>query len=465
MAAGLLVLSLADKLSSSGVDVLVVESGGNLPSSYNQKLNEVTGDREPLKYGLGLAGRRAVGGTSHIWGGVTPRFRENDFNTRRDYNYGLDWPISFSELNRYYCPAGSWLRNRDSLCDREIESPFTASSIRLIHRLDALGISNSYPGSLSVTQEGHFEPINLARSVMPSLIRRKFFSLLTNTTVRRLETDAKGQIIGAICSRDGVLDQFITAKTVVLAGGAIQNARLLLLSKNSCFPDGIGNSNGNVGAYFMDHPNMQFWLKPNDEFLSLEQSNTYVNSYHYYDRMKKLGLGSALLRFACFNKEWKYNKGFKFYPESFGFASLEQRLMIGALCEQEPQRSNRISLNGKKLDRYGDPVADLTFKQSERDLQTIDYTRTRIKDLAENFSGSDYSVRPLRLSSHHLMGTTRMSKSDKMGVVDKNQKVYGTNNLYITGASVFSTGGAANPTLTLTALSLRLADHLRNVSK
>ena len=234
---------------------------------------------------------------------------------------------------------------------------------------------------------------------------------------------------------------------------------MLLLSKSEQFPDGIGNSDGNVGAYFMDHPSIQYWVKPKKELVLPEHDNTYVNSYHYYERMKDKGIGSALLRFAFFNKQLQTKKGFRYYPESFGYALPEQSLMIGGLCEQEPQRNNRLSLDLEKNDFFGDPLAHLNFEQSDRDIATTNYIESKIKVLAEHL-GDDYSIRPLRLSSHHLMGTTRMSISDKTGVVNKNQKVFGTSNLYIAGASVFSTGGAANPTLTLTALSLRLADHI-----
>ena len=452
-------LSVADRLSASGVNVLVVESGQTRPTSRYQTLNEVTGDRDLAPYGLGVAGRRAVGGTTHAWGGLTPRLRECDFNTKRDYDYGLDWPISFSEMSHYYCEAGAWLQNRDSLCKRDVESPFVASSGLLIDELKALKITQALPASMSATQSGRLKPINLARSVVPCLVRRQRFSLLKNTTVRRLEINERGAITGAVCvDRKGV-SHLIKADKVVLAGGAIQNARLLLLSKNTHFPDGIGNAYGNVGAYFMDHPNMQFWVEPNKELLLPSHKNTYVNSYHYYEPMKKLGMGSALMRFVCFNQAEQHREGFKLYPESDGFAKPGQRLMVGALCEQEPRRRNRISLDRQKTDFFGDPLAHLSFEQSNRDVQTIDYSRSRIRALIEQLGG-DYSVRPLRLSSNHLMGTTRMSSSDKTGVVDENQKVFGSTNLYLAGSSVFSTGGAASPTLTLTALSLRLADHL-----
>jgi len=81
------------------------------PTQSSQSLNVVTGSTKPYSNGLGSAGRRAVGGTTHIWGGITPRFRECDFKAQKNYGYGLDWPIEFGELDQYYCDAGRWLKN------------------------------------------------------------------------------------------------------------------------------------------------------------------------------------------------------------------------------------------------------------------------------------------------------------------------------------------------------------------
>ena len=456
-------LSLADKLSASGVSVVVVESGVNRPTRQHQLLNEVTGDLKPIEAGLGVAGRRAFGGTTHIWGGITPRFTESDFKTNTNYGYGLDWPISFNEVSQYYCAAGAWLQNNDSLCIRGTESSLVDSSITLLNELKRNNIKHSLPASMSVNNKGEFNAINLEKSFGFSL-RSKNITLFKNTTARRLDINKQGRVTGVYCSEFNGEEKYLNADVVVLAAGAIQNARLLLLSKSALHPDGIGNAEGNVGGYFMDHPNTQYWLEPKKALLSSKDDITYVHSYHYYDQMKKQGLGSALLRFGAFSARWKNNNKRRVFPESLGYATSKQSLMIEALCEQEPISSNRLTLSMEKKDQFGDPVAHLKFKQSLKDGNTIDYINNQLNGLAERFS-VNHSIRPLRLSSHHLMGTTRMSDSDSTGVVDRNQKVFGTSNLYISGASVFSTGGAANPTLTLTALSLRLANHLVSINK
>ncbi|MFT6408503.1 MAG: choline dehydrogenase-like flavoprotein [Arenicella sp.] len=100
-----------------------------------------------------------------------------------------------------------------------------------------------------------------------------------------------------------------------------------------------------------------------------------------------------------------------------------------------------------------------SIQQTEKDKQTIAHAKTKLYQLASGL-GSNLAFRPTNLSSHHLMGTTRMAASDEHGVVDSDLKVFGTKNLYIAGASVLPGGGAANPTLTLTALSMRLGEHL-----
>ena len=98
-------LGLADKLSAAGVDVLLIESGVSKPNERHQSLNSVTGSLLPVEQGLGFAGRRVVGGTTEVWGGVCPRYDKSDFKTRSDFGYAMDWPVSFEQVSRYYCAA------------------------------------------------------------------------------------------------------------------------------------------------------------------------------------------------------------------------------------------------------------------------------------------------------------------------------------------------------------------------
>ena len=147
---------------------------------------------------------------------------------------------------------------------------------------------------------------------------------------------------------------------------------------------------------------------------------------------------------------------------------------IRVVSEQALNHSSRITL-GKETDRFGPKRINVDWKQSEIDKQTIQEAviclseifvrnslgRIRIKDWVL----TDNLVYPINdeVAGHHHMCTTRMSDSPKDGVVDSNQKVFGINNLYIAGSSVFSNPGHDSPTITIVQMTLRLAKHLKNL--
>ena len=154
---------------------------------------------------------------------------------------------------------------------------------------------------------------------------------------------------------------------------------------------------------------------------------------------------------------------------------LDQRLAcagkLRAAWEQEPLPENRIELSDE-LDMLGVPRPILYWKKSERDRKTVQVAaRSLATYLAASNSGrvrlaswlldeADYPTKD-ELGGNHHMGGTRMAETPDEGVVDANCKVFGQENLYVAGSSVFPSSGHANPTLTIVQLALRLADHLK----
>ena len=138
---------------------------------------------------------------------------------------------------------------------------------------------------------------------------------------------------------------------------------------------------------------------------------------------------------------------------------------IHALAEQVPDPNNRVRLIHAK-DEFGVPMARLDWRLTDQDVDS--YARSQ-DQLAERLVAAGHesidslvkrnSLPPALLGAHHHMGTTRMSDDPRGGVVDRNSLVHGVDNLYVTGTSVFPTGGYANPTLTAMALALRVAHH------
>ena len=136
--------------------------------------------------------------------------------------------------------------------------------------------------------------------------------------------------------------------------------------------------------------------------------------------------------------------------------------------EQTPHPDNRVTLSDR-LDKLGYPMPKLTNRWRETDIANVkiaqlvysnEFAKAGLGQL--KFEWKDDRPTDFSLSTHHNMGTTRMHNDPKQGVVDSNCKVHGVSNLFIAGSSVFPTGGYANPTLTIVALAIRLADHIKH---
>lgn len=125
-----------------------------------------------------------------------------------------------------------------------------------------------------------------------------------------------------------------------------------------------------------------------------------------------------------------------------------------------PNRNNRLTLSKDKLDPFGNPGLDLHFDFSGHDLTSFSKGEKLTHKIFNDLGAHNIKKLKELHWSHHHIGSTRMSKRPSDGVVDPNLLVHGTKNLYVASSSVFVTGGVANPTLTITALALRLADHL-----
>ncbi len=143
--------------------------------------------------------------------------------------------------------------------------------------------------------------------------------------------------------------------------------------------------------------------------------------------------------------------------------------------EQAPNRANRVTLSERR-DALGYRIAHLYWRWSEIDLLSIrragqilasELRASGVADVVEEeddiFPRGEGAPRPGPGTSHHLLGTTRMHDLPRHGVVDRDGRVHGSSSVYVAGSSVFPTGGNANPTLTVVALAIRLADELRRV--
>ena len=133
--------------------------------------------------------------------------------------------------------------------------------------------------------------------------------------------------------------------------------------------------------------------------------------------------------------------------------------------EQPPRYDNRVRL-GQERDDLGNRLIEIQWRWHDQDIALVHRSQDIVaRELARSGLGTFHIRRPMEIkttSTTHFLGTTRMHDDPRSGVVDREGRVHGVENLYVTGSSVFPSGGYANPTLTIVALSLRLAERIRN---
>jgi choline dehydrogenase-like flavoprotein len=441
--------TLARQLSDAGLRVLLLESGSALSDSAGMqgsaKLDSysVSG---LIEYPLQGSRMRALGGTSNVWTGRCPRLLPSDFVNNPLAPKGR-WPVTYAEMQPYYRAAeqtlsviGDELTASHAPRQKNLPGPSLHSVGELRNLLLPLDITVDYPPVSH--QRRWFDndgPMRFALDVLPSLSRENNVDLITKATATEIVTDNNGSVSGIrMQSIDGT-NKSAKAKVFIVAGGAVESIRLLMLSKSQVFPDGIGNHANHLGRYFMEHPFKSY----SADIPGLQPISRWLlgRTYQYCQPLKEQGLGGVLL-------------GFYMSPKESG------RFRIALGIEMAPDKSNQVSLNTNKSDALANPSANLHLNFSEQDQRLWRAGEEIVFDIFKRLGSDEIRKRDSLHWSHHHMGGTRMSELAGDGVVDKNLRVHGTDNLYVLSSSVFVTSGVANPTLTITALAHRLARHI-----
>lgn len=409
---------LALQLADAGQRVTVLEAGDAQVRSGDAGFDcEKDG---AIDYPVNRARAIGLGGTSALWAGVTCRLRADDFQLRSRYGMDTDWPLGLEELR-------PWYERAEALLGVGPAAPMPAPALLDVPE------TTQFDALQRAWENG--QPLRLATHVIPRLQRHPRVQLLSSCRVARLHVDATGRIRHAESAAGPAAPLRIPARRFVLAAGVVETPRILLHSRAPLAPTGIGNRHDQVGRYFNAHPNLatHFLLQQPVVLPAAMQRN-----YDSVHPARQRGLGAFHLQLDQ-------------HPPGL--------LILKAQVEIEPTPENRVTL-GERLDRDGLPAARLSFRFSERDRRTLEVAATTLSQTHAKLRVASRVQRRVHNWRHHPAGTCRMGFDATTGVVDRNLQVFGTRNLYVSGASVFPTSGTGNPTLTIIALSLRLADHL-----
>lgn len=506
--AGAAGITLARELLNKGHDVVLLESGG---LDQEDELDDLmTGRVEGFPYyPLRESRLRFFGGTTSIWGGRCAQLDDIDFEQRSWVPYS-GWPLNKTDLVPYYARA------QESL---DLVPVPGGESLWDVHGLQRPGFD---PSTIATgfwqfdTRADRFAAAN-ARDLFESTRVR----VLIHATVTGIHARHDGHVIESVrfANLAGGRGE-VRAHFVVVAAGGLENPRLLLAS-NDVHPDGLGNQHDLVGRFFMEHPHARGARveaphlgkllrllprsytragkryaavgRPSEALQSREGllNSSFTISVRQHPGAEMV-LGKKLLRQLKHSFRpskpnrilWHaFRKSVLWSRDSLGTAlsTLQARrrgygVYIVVRAEQSPNPDSRVTLTGDR-DALGMPRPSLQWRFQDIDKHTVKQTmwnlaaelkRLRLGRLELEPWLSDPTV-PWKTDSlisnhpiggYHHMGTTRMASSSREGVVDGDTRVFGVDNLYLAGSSVFTTSGWANPTLTILALSLRLADHL-----
>ena len=461
--AGAAGITIAREILGRPVQVVLLESGWLTPDAKTQSLYAGAAT-ERRYFDLDAARSRYFGGTTNLWTGECRPLDAQDFE-RRDWVPDSGWPFGLDELLPFY-------REAQSVCQLGAYG-YTADDWRA-HGVRPMAIERGRVQSYAFQ---YSPPTRFGDVYRKELREASNVVTYLGANVVDIETPAPPQRVSAVkvACLSGTSFR-VAARSFVLATGGIENARLLLLS-DRVQAAGLGNGHDLVGRYFMEH----IYLDAAADIRAARGAiSDFYTSGHWVDGRRVrgiLGLTPDVRR-----REHLTNYcGVIVEPRPSLLTRLRNTVAevrarpaprtyeVKNVMEQAPNPDSRVTL-GHDRDRLGCRRTVLRWRLSAIDKSTAHRAHAILgEDLARSGVGRMTSLMgreadpwptSVRGARHH-MGTTRMHVDPRRGVVDADGRVHGIANLYVAGSSVFPTSGAANPTLTIVALALRLARHLQ----
>ena len=458
-------ITLALELEKQNKRVLIIEGGSEeeTDSDRNRNLGEVIGDKY---FDLRDSRARMFGGTSNKWGGACAPLDNPDFK---------EWPIEKKDLDIYENQTKKILNiNNDFIKYKNSDfNSFQISSIL-------------------------YSDVNFSFNYLDHVKKSNKIFLLLNNSLLFFGTNQSGKQIKKLFlknkSKEEMIDLKIDTK-IILACGGIENSRILLWAREK--------SNNNflqelpIGRYWMEHPSgeigqfiskvddikkifeplsllsntdpLDLFLVPKKKFLEENQINNLRLSLVYPATNDELNYKDYLKDLICLAPNFTRKFIDRFSDDNF-FCSSQVKFS----AEQKPDYNNFVSLSDNSVDDLGIPRVKLKWEIKDDVFialkKCLEQLGKEAIDLNIGRVGIDQSVYDQSFkkskeiyANHHHMGGTIITSQERKGVVDANLKVLNTENLYVLGSSVFPSGGHFNPTFTIVQLSLRLANHFKNI--
>jgi len=494
------------KMSKAGAKVICIEQGDNvsrndLPkkrsdieisaakewnwnpnirkNKYDYPIDNSNSPIHPLMY-------NSVGGSTLHYTAHTPRFHPSDFRVKTLDKISFDWPISYFDLEKYYdendqimsCSGLSGDPANPPRSERSLKPvPLGEDGERIAKAFDRLNWhwwpSDNYVNSNNFKNNWKFygshalmdrESISSTdQNYLPKAVKNGT-KILTNCRVSKIVLDNNYKAKSVKYIKDGK-ELELEGKNIVLASNAIGTPRILFMSSTLGHENGLGNSSGLLGKNLMFHPyafirgrfegNNKFFLGPNANILMSQQFYETDSNRDFYRGFTLQMVRNNGPAFSALEMDWGDNHH-KEFKKSFG-----NIVGFSIIAEDLPEETNFISLDKNNRDSDGLPGVSINYNVSQNSRKILDFALKRTKEVLDE-AGAEYLYEnPLmRYAGWHLMGTAKMGLDSKNSVTNEFGRMHDLENVYIVDGSLFVTSGSVNPTPTIQALSLYIADNI-----
>ena len=445
-----------------------------------------------------------VGGRSLIWGRQTYRWSDLDFEANSKDGFGVDWPIRYRDIEPWYSYVEKYIGisgealNLPQLPDSHFLPPMELNCVEN-HLKESIANSHNDRlltiGRVAHITNGIKEGSNRTScqyrnrcdrgcpfgayfssnsSTLPAAEATGNMTLRPNSIVAEVLYNEKTQKATGVRIIDSLTKESIefNSKIVFLCASSMASTAILMQSKSSRFPNGMGNDSGELGHNIMDHQLGSGASGKYDGFKDQYYAGRRPNGF-YIPRFRNLGNDNKKVDFlrgygyqgSASRRGWNESVAELTYGKDFKKEVLKPgdwSIGMGGFGEVLPYHENKMFLNYEKLDQWGLPkiVFDAEFKENE--LKMKEDWKVQAAEMLENAGFKDVNINDSNApigKGIHEMGTARMGKDPKTSVLNKHNQVHSVSNVFVTDGACMTSSANQNPSLTYMALTARAANH------